>query len=494
MVNVIIPDNYLTLVAALAAKPLDEFWDILIRSGNRVMPSSYGIVPAIILKDLVKIHGDPAGKIPTNDPATWSKTVLQRTGLGDLLGTTTSQTNGQPGTPLTNFTLEDITLDGLSTTPPANGSGSCFGLSHNSPTPHRGVTLNRVVARRAGAGFAARNILGTDYGAGIGALLKNCYSENCWTNQTFVNSAFIKILDSEFRMAGGDAIFPQGTDHYMPAGSDGVCHNWIIEDNYIEDANDTGIDITVEYSVTSTTGGPPHTDITARRNILKNSSVRISNASNIWFEDNRIDGGMNSFGRNKGGISCDNGSVPTTVIPTPFVANTSQVNQEVHVNRNVLGMPFMPKHAAIVLTGTNMQLRDNKFYLASGVQSLLQYSTVNADVGNNQVFQPAVIPPLPLPTPISPLNVVSVIASAFMVGTVTYAASRNPALSVLTAAFGGLGGAALTRARSAPEGLSWPEGLVCETCGALLEVPEGTPPSSEVICPRCGAVYETTIL
>lgn len=97
-------------------------------------------------------------------------------------------------------------------------------------------------------------------------------------------------------------------------------------------------------------------------------------------------------------------------------------------------------------------------------------------------------------TPVSPLNVASGLVGVSMVGLGTYALSRNVALSVLMAAFGGLGGTALTRARAAPKGLSWPEGLVCQECGALLEVPKGTPAGSEVICPRCEAVYETTIL
>ena len=43
------------------------------------------------------------------------------------------------------------------------------------------------------------------------------------------------------------------------------------------------------------------------------------------------------------------------------------------------------------------------------------------------------------------------------------------------------------------EGLAWPEGLVCEVCGAGLHVPPGTPPGSEVYCPVCGAVYETYV-
>ena len=43
------------------------------------------------------------------------------------------------------------------------------------------------------------------------------------------------------------------------------------------------------------------------------------------------------------------------------------------------------------------------------------------------------------------------------------------------------------------EGLAWPEGLVCEICGAGLQVPPGTPPGSEVRCPVCGAVYETYV-
>lgn len=48
-------------------------------------------------------------------------------------------------------------------------------------------------------------------------------------------------------------------------------------------------------------------------------------------------------------------------------------------------------------------------------------------------------------------------------------------------------------AKKKEKGLAWPEGLVCELCGAALVVPPGTPPKSEVICPNCGAVYETTV-
>jgi hypothetical protein len=46
---------------------------------------------------------------------------------------------------------------------------------------------------------------------------------------------------------------------------------------------------------------------------------------------------------------------------------------------------------------------------------------------------------------------------------------------------------------SRKKGLSWPEGLVCEICGASLEVPTGTPSGSEVVCPKCGAVYTTAV-
>jgi len=43
------------------------------------------------------------------------------------------------------------------------------------------------------------------------------------------------------------------------------------------------------------------------------------------------------------------------------------------------------------------------------------------------------------------------------------------------------------------KGLAWPQGLVCEICGAGLEIPPETPSGSEVYCPVCGAVYETTV-
>lgn len=95
-----------------------------------------------------------------------------------------------------------------------------------------------------------------------------------------------------------------------------------------------------------------------------------------------------------------------------------------------------------------------------------------------------------LPTPVSPRIIVSGLAGASVMGAVTYAVSRNPALSLLMAALGGLGTAALTRGSPSPA----PEGFRCEVCGALLEVPEGSSLGKELDCPRCDSVYETTVL
>ena len=163
--------------------------------------------------------------------------------------------------PVVGFTLENLTLI-------QNGSPDNMGYGAISI---RG-SLNQDIV--------IRNIKVTDAtGAGIGiryisnVLVENCIIERVWTGITVAGGSNGIIRGNTIINTGGDGIYPQSV-------SDTPVTDLVIEDNYLENINDTGIDIT------SVNAAPPHTNIIVQRNTLINAHIRISNAEHIQLIDN----------------------------------------------------------------------------------------------------------------------------------------------------------------------------------------------------------------
>ena len=209
---------------------------------------------SIIVKSNLTIRGAGIDKtvirsFPTKQPPgsnTRAPTVLSQTDIENLI-------------------IENLTV--IQNGTPDNLGWSCIDL-------RGGANINITI----------RNVKITDVtGAGISMLkfnnviIENCIIENVWTGIALNGGTNGLIKGNRIINTAGDGIFPQTTSSNLSVT------DTIIEDNYIENVGDTGIDIT------SVAGRPPHERITAQRNILKNASIRVSYAYNIKLVENIIE-------------------------------------------------------------------------------------------------------------------------------------------------------------------------------------------------------------
>jgi parallel beta-helix repeat protein len=135
---------------------------------------------------------------------------------------------------------------------------------------------------------AIRNVKITDVtGAAINiprfndVTIENCIIERAWTGIVLNGGSNGLVKGNRIVDTAGDGIFPRP---HVSAGLSVT--DLTIEDNYIENAGDTGIDIT------SVSGIPPHERITAQRNVLKNAHIRVAGAQHIKLLGNTIEEGF----------------------------------------------------------------------------------------------------------------------------------------------------------------------------------------------------------
>jgi hypothetical protein len=328
MVNLIVPDDYEQLQDAINAIPDGQSGDIHVREGIHVLRTPpWPITSMITLKSNLRIHGDGM-----------DKTILRRS---DVIGGSAERDimGNPPGEPLINTVIEDLLLDGYygPVTSAFTEVGGGFVLSHNYsiPTPdprpiHKGIVLRRVGSVNSRSGFSGRHYIGTSWDD-PGITVEDCYSDNVWTNLTFVQSDYVKVLGNDFRNAVGDAIFPQSSSDIPSFRPDGGCRHWLIDNNDTLNSGDTAIDIT------SYTG--PHQDIVARNNRLVNGHVRVSGATDVLLEFNSLEPGTGY----KSYIGIDNGA---------------DQNTRIKVNDNTLECVRL--YGIRFVTGRDSEIRRNK--------------------------------------------------------------------------------------------------------------------------------------
>jgi plastocyanin len=132
--------------------------------------------------------------------------------------------------------------------------------------------------------------------------IENCQFLRGWTGISLSGGRNAQITNNKIIEMKGDGVFPQ-THGSIPV------NNVIISGNYIENAGDTGIDIT-------SSGGDYHSNITVIKNTLVNSHIRVSGAENITLENNNLRDG-DSY------ISVDSGQgQPVNVLVENNIINT----------------------------------------------------------------------------------------------------------------------------------------------------------------------------
>jgi hypothetical protein len=130
-----------------------------------------------------------------------------------------------------------------------------------------------------------RNVKVTDVtGAAIGiarfdnVIVENSIIERAWTGIVLAGGSNGLLRGNRIINTTGDGIFPRG-------GNGLSVTDLKIEDNYLENIGDTGIDIT------GISGLPPHERIVALHNTLNNASIRVSHAQHVEVSGNIIEGG-----------------------------------------------------------------------------------------------------------------------------------------------------------------------------------------------------------
>jgi hypothetical protein len=111
------------------------------------------------------------------------------------------------------------------------------------------------------------------------------------------------IKNSRVLNTVGDAIFLQPLTSLNISATDIT-----IESNYVENAGDTGIDIT------SLKGVPPNDRILVEGNYIKNAHIRVSNSQNVTINSNTLENGFVDV--DAGQVKPTNITVKGTIITT----------------------------------------------------------------------------------------------------------------------------------------------------------------------------------
>jgi len=274
--------NFTDIQKAINAVPLSSQGLIIVKKGlydlNPTMKYPY---KSIVVRSNLTIIGEGIDKtivrsFPTKQPYGSSIRAMSIASTGNIQ----------------NLVIENLTI--IQNGTPDNMGWNAIDL--------RGGTNRDVVMR---------NVKVTDVtGAGIGIprftnlTIDGCIVERAYTGINLNGGSKCLLKNSRVSNVTGDGIFPQSSTSFNVSITD-----LIIDSNYVENAGDTGID------VTGASGVPPHDRIVIKGNYLKNTHIRISNAQNITVSGNTLE---NSF------IEADAGQVkPTNVTVESNIITTS---------------------------------------------------------------------------------------------------------------------------------------------------------------------------
>lgn len=259
----VVPDDFASIQGAINAIPSGTAGDVLVRAGTYDLGGGQ-----IVVKSLLTLRGEGI-----------DKTIIRTNGARNNVIASTSN--------IDKLTLQDFTVNQQVTTPDNSGSSVIY--------LYGGRNTNILIQR-------VKSING--YGAGIeipnfqNITIQDNIVNHVWTGITVNGGSLGYIARNVVTNTVGDAIFPQ----VGGVGGSLSCTDITIENNYIENIGDTGIDIT-SYNT-----APAHQRIIARGNTLKNAIIRVSYASDIQVLNNTLQYGHPSQPL----IDVDNGAGPVS--------------------------------------------------------------------------------------------------------------------------------------------------------------------------------------
>ena len=217
-------------------------------------------------------------------------------------------------TDVENLIIEDLTV--IQNGSPDNLGWSCIDLRGGA---NINITIRNVkITDVTGAGISVRKF--------NNVIIENCIIENVWTGISLGGGKNANIKGNKIVNAAGDGIFPQTLSAGPPVT------DTIIENNYLENIGDTGID------VTSRSGVAPHERIIVRHNTLVNAHIRVSYALDIKLIENIIESGYICIDAGQGitaNVSVERNKIVTSNkygIAFLGVNNSQAINNEIYLS------------------------------------------------------------------------------------------------------------------------------------------------------------------
>jgi hypothetical protein len=247
--------NFKDIQSAINAVPSGSTALILVKAGTYVLNPTTSTSKPTIVKSGITIRGSGIDKtiikcFPTMQPAGSNRRAPA------FLSTSS----------LSNFVLEDMTI--IQNGTPDNLGYNAIDLRGDSNTNIR--LSNLKVTDAFGACISVNSF--------NGLTVENCQLVRAWTGISMSGGRSAVVRGNIVSNTKGNGVFTQVHGYQIVSGV-------VIEDNRIENAGDTGIDITSVSSVGY------HSDVTIQRNTLVNSHIRVSGTKHVKILDNTLTGG-----------------------------------------------------------------------------------------------------------------------------------------------------------------------------------------------------------
>lgn len=157
------------------------------------------------------------------------------------------------------------------------------------------ITIRNVkITNVTGAAIAIRNF--------NNVVIEDCVVERAWTGIALNGGSNAQVKGNRIVDVTGNAIFPQAVG--MPVT------DLVIEDNYMENVGDVGIDVTGAKAY------PPHERILVQGNTLKGGHIRVSQSHDVQIRNNTIyDGGYITVDAGQGrpsNVTIENNNITTS--------------------------------------------------------------------------------------------------------------------------------------------------------------------------------------
>lgn len=251
--------NFTDIQEAISAVPLSSQGLIIVKKGiYDLNPALKYPFKSIVVRSNLTITGEGIDKtivrsFPTIQPAGSSIRAMTITSTSDIQ----------------NLVIENLTV--IQNGTPDNMGWNAIDLRGGS---NKDIIMRRIkVTDSTGSAISIQRY--------NNLTVEECTTERSYTGINLIGGAKGLVKTCRVLNTSGDSIFLQPLTSFNISATDVT-----LDGNYVENAGDTGIDIT------SLNGVPPNDRILLKANYIKNAHIRISNSQNVTIISNTLENGF----------------------------------------------------------------------------------------------------------------------------------------------------------------------------------------------------------